>query len=327
MRPFIVILTLFSIIFSLSINARAAQNPLPWKQWVAQLRQDAISDGISPQTFDEAFKSIHAPSKAIMSYDRNQPEKRITFLKYRNTRADNYRVLIGRKKLQQYKPLLSEVYQQYKVSPCFVTSFWGLETSYGSFMGTFPTIQALSTLAYDQRRGDFFRKQLLYALHIINEGHVDPKNLKGEWAGASGHPQFLPSSWHKYAVDFDGDGKKDIWTTMPDVFASISNYLIQHGWKPGEPWAFAVEVPTNAAHYENAEDKMSVNEWRAMGLKTLDNRPWPEDGDLKARLIKPDGGPAMLVFNNFDVIMKWNRSTYYAGTVGYLAEQICKRPL
>ena len=205
--------------------------------------------------------------------------------------------------------------------------FWGLETSYGRFMGTFPVIQSLATLAYDQRRGDFFRGQLLHALHILNEGHVDPAKFKGEWAGASGHPQFLPSSWHKYAVDQNGDGHKDIWTNMPDVFASISNYLIQNGWKPNEPWAIAVNVPANAEQYTDTKQALTMTQWEKMGLTTLDGRPWPADANLTAVLIKPDGGPSFLAFNNFYVIMKWNHSNYYAGTVGYMAEKICNRPL
>jgi len=321
------ILAIFCIVTPLTSTAARAENAMPWKQWLAGMRQDAIADGIKPEVFDAAFKNIRSPNHGIMKYDRYQPERRLTFLKYRNTRAGKYRIAMGRKKYKQYKPLLNEVAKEYGVSPCFVMSFWGLETSYGGFMGKFPVIQSLATLAYDKRRSAFFRKQLLYALHILQEGHVDPKKFKGEWAGASGHPQFLPSSWHNYAVDYNGDGKKDIWTNMSDVFASISNYLIQHGWKPGQPWAIQVNVPGQAKHFENAKEKMTIEEWRKLGVTTLNGRPWPEDEDLEAKLIRPDGGPSFLAFNNFDVIMKWNRSNYYAGTVGYLAEEICKRPL
>lgn len=310
-----------------STAALAKQPQLPWKQWVAALRVDAIADGIKPSVFDEAFKDVHAPSKSIMQYDRAQPEKRLPFLKYRNTRADAYRIKLGQQELLKNKALLNEVSQQYGVSPCFIMSFWGLETSYGRFMGSFPVIQSLATLAYDQRRGDFFRGQLLHALHILNEGHVDPAKFKGEWAGASGHPQFLPSSWHKYAVDQNGDGHKDIWTTMPDVFASISNYLIQNGWKPNEPWAIPVNVSSAAQPYVATKQQLSLEQWRKMGVTIADGRPWPEDQNLMAELILPDGGPAFLAFNNFNVIMKWNRSNYYAGTVGYMAEKICNRPL
>lgn len=313
----------FFMIFLAGITTYAATPNISWKDWLAQLRTEAISKGIRPALFDDVFKNINGPSRSVLAYDRNQPEKRITFLKYRNTRADSYRILIGKRKLKKNLPLLSEIGSKYGVSPCVITSLWGLETSYGSFMGKFPVIQSLSTLAYDTRRSDFFRMQLLYALEILNGGHVDAAHFKGEWAGASGHPQFLPSSWHKYAVDYDGDGRKDIWTSYPDVFASIANYLAKNGWQANQPWAIYVKDTGRANDLINAKKQLTVNEWRKLGLKTLSGHAWPTDGSLKADLIRPDGGPDILVFNNFRVIMKWNRSTYYAGTVGYLAEKIC----
>jgi membrane-bound lytic murein transglycosylase B len=311
---------------ALFLFSTASFAQVSWRQWVQQLRQEAVDSGISAHLFDQIFSQIKQPSRKVLHYDRTQPEKRISFLKYRNTRADAYRIKIGRRELQKNKTLLNEIGRYYGVSPCFIVSFWGLETSYGRFMGNFPVVKSLATLAYDSRRGAFFRKQLMYALHIVNDGHVSYKNFKGEWAGASGQPQFLPSSWYHYAVDYNQDGKKDIWTTRSDVFASIANYLIQHGWRSGQPWAVPVKVPSQARRYENTDTRMTVNDWYHLGLKAVNGRGWP-DGALEAKLIRPDGGPNMLVFNNFNVIMKWNRSTYYAGTVGYMAESICGRPL
>lgn len=159
------------------------------------------------------------------------------------------------------------------------------------------------------------------------EGHVKYEDFKGEWAGASGQPQFLPSSWKRYAVDYDRDGKKDIWKSYPDAFASIANYLAQNGWKKEEPWAIAVEVPANLANFENAKIVKPLKEWQSLGVKTLADQTWPQNQALTASLIHPFGGPAFLIFNNFNVIMKWNHSTYYAATVGYLAEQICEKPI
>ncbi|OGO94358.1 MAG: lytic transglycosylase [Coxiella sp. RIFCSPHIGHO2_12_FULL_42_15] len=315
------------ILFSLSLQNVFAAQQESWSEWLRTLRQEAIDQGIRPELFDEVFQNIKAPNRTVLSYDKHQPEKRLTFLKYRNTRADQYRIAIGRKKLQQYRPLLNEIGQKYGVNPCFIVSLWGLETSYGTFMGKFPVVQSLATLAHDPRRATFFRKQLLYALQILNEGHIKNADFKGEWAGASGHPQFLPSSWHNYAVDYDQDGKKDIWSSYPDVFASIANYLSKNGWQKDQPWAIIVNVPESLTHLENQKISKTLAEWEALHVTTLKGQSWPEDKNLLAQLIRPDGGPNMLIFDNFNVIMKWNRSNYYAGTVGYLAEEICRSPL
>ncbi|OGO91671.1 MAG: lytic transglycosylase [Coxiella sp. RIFCSPHIGHO2_12_FULL_44_14] len=318
----------FFILSSLSPTANAAQS-MPWNEWVQQLRAEAIAQGIRPEIFDDAFANIKAPSRRVLHFERTQPEKRIAFLKYRSTRADPFRIQLGRKEYERYHKLLNEVGFQFKVNPCFIVSIWGLETSYGRYMGDFPVIQSLATLAYESPRRVFFHKQLLYALQILNEGHVDLQHFKGEWAGASGQPQFLPSSWHHYAIDYDHDGKKDIWETKADVFASIANYLLQHGWRADQPWAIEVTLPHSLSEEQwvNVDVTQSLGEWRRLGLNTIDGRPWPSDERLQAALIRPYGGPDLLIFPNFKVIMKWNRSTYYAGTVGWMAEQICARPL
>ena len=317
-------ITLLFLIISCSQAALASSTS--WRNYVAQLRHEALSQGIRPQVFDEAFQGIHEPNRQVLKYDRTQPEKRLTFLKYRNTRADAYRIKIGQNELKKHAQILHKIGKEYGVSPCFIASLWGLETSYGRFMGSFPVIKSLATLGYDNRRASFFRKQLFYALHILNDGHIDLKNFKGEWAGASGQPQFLPSSWHYYAVDHDGDGKKDIWNTKVDVFASIANYLVKHGWKSGEPWAVKVQLPS---HFDETlltrEVTKTVAEWRSLGARILGDRT--VDPNLPASIIEPYGGPVLMIFNNFKVIMKWNRSTYYAGTVGYMAEKICRHAL
>ena len=308
-----------------SIFARS--NQVPWRQYVKQLRQEALQQGIRPQIFDAAFAGLNAPKRRVLNLDRSQPEKRLTYLKYRNTRADAYRIKMGRREMKKFHVLLNKVGSEYGVSPCFITSLWGLETSYGRFMGSFPVIHSLATLSYDNRRGPFFRKQLFYALHILNDGHVSLKDYKGEWAGASGQPQFLPSSWFNYAVDYNGDGKKDIWKNMGDIFASIANYLKQNGWQTDQPWSLPVKLPS---HFNkdlmNLKITKTVDEWRAMGVRPASSYHLPA-GNTKASVVRPYGGPNMMVFNNFKVIMRWNRSIYYAGTVGYSAENICRRRL
>ncbi len=321
MKKFMASIILLS---SITLTSSAFAATQSWSDFVKNLRHDAIAEGIKPQLFDRLFQHIR-PKKRILNLDRRQPEKRLTYLKYRNTRGDNYRIHLGRKRYQRYNQLLTQIGNDYGVSPCVIVSLWGIESSYGNFMGHHPVINALATLAYDSRRSSFFRKELLYALHILNEGHIDPKDFKGEWAGGSGQPQFLPSSWHNYAVDHNGDGKKDIWRTKADVFASIANYLSQHGWQQGGLKNIQVELPE---HFDKSLVSLKitkpVKEWKAMGVR-LTHPSASLNPNTPASLIDPYGGPAYLVFNNFKVIMKYNRSTFYAGTVSYMADKICRR--
>jgi len=296
-----------------------------WTRWVAQVRQQALAEGISPQIFDEAFADIHEPSQQIKSFAHSQPEHRLSYAKYLHSRVDNYRIIIGRKQYKKYQVLADDVANHFGVDPCFIMAFWGMETSYGSYMGTFPVIRSLATLAYESNRKDFFRKELFLALHILNEGHVTLDRFKGEWAGASGQPQFLPSSWVKYAVDYDGDGRKDIWDSKPDVFASVANYMKKNGWQKGEPWAIYVKLPPN--FNKNLEGKSivkPVSEWNAMGVRTEHGEPLPYQ-NLQASIVQPDGGPVFLAYPNYKMILRYNNSIYYAGAIGYLADKICMR--
>lgn len=295
-----------------------------WQDFLQQIRSEAINQGVRPAIIDQAFQGLDQPSRKVLSLDRTQPERRLTFLKYRNTRADAGRIAIGRIELKKHRALLTQIAQRYGVSECFIASLWGLETSYGHYMGNFPVIYSLATLAYDDRRADFFRNELLIALHILNDGHVQLKNFKGEWAGASGHPQFLPTSWRDYAVDYDGDGRKDIWKNLPDSFASIANYLHKNGWEYNAPFAIPVTIPENFdAALLSPDVTKSITQWERLGVRAQQGEYLPEK-NYQVSIVQPDGGPTLMIFNNFKVIMKWNHSTYYAGTVGYMAEKICQ---
>lgn len=307
------------------LSCAAAVQPQSWSSWVADVRKEALEQGISPQTFDSAFADIHEPSRQVKGLARSQPEHRLTYTKYRNSRVDAYRIAIGRKEYKRNQAVADEIGQKYGVDPCFIMSFWGMETSYGSYMGNFPVIKSLATLAYESNRPAFFRKELFLALHILNDGHVTLQQFKGEWAGASGQPQFLPSSWVKYAVDYDGDGRKDIWTSKPDVFASIANYMKINGWHTGEPWAVYVKLP---AHFDMKLEGKSivkpVHEWNAMGVRTESGQPLPYQ-NLQASIVQPNGGPVFLALPNYKMILRYNNSIYYAGAIGYLADKICQR--
>lgn len=314
---------IFSALFFVSNISFADQQS--WNQWLNELKEEALSQGISVELLNEAFQGLHEPSKQVKSLSKHQPEHRLTYYKYRNSRIDNYRIAVGRQKYQKHKALADEIAQHYGVDPCFMMSFWGMETSYGSYMGNFPVIKSLATLAYDSKRKEFFRKQLLIALRIVQDGHVSLEKFKGEWAGASGQPQFLPSSWMEYAVDYDQDGRKNIWDSKPDVFASIANYMKQNGWQTDEPWAILVKLPANFdANLQGKTIVKPVSEWSAMGVKTEKGEPLPFQ-NLQASIIQPFEGPVFLAFPNYKMILKYNNSIYYAGSVGYLADKICGR--
>lgn len=296
-----------------------------WSSWVADVRHEALAQGISPSLFDEAFADIHEPSRQVKGLARSQPEHRLTYSKYLSSRVDKYRIDVGRQQYKKNKALVDDVASHFGVDPCFIMAFWGMETSYGSYMGNFPVIKSLATLAYDSNRQDFFRKQLFYALHIVNDGHVTLAHFKGEWAGASGQPQFLPSSWVEYAVDYDGDGRKDIWESKVDVFASIANYMKKNGWQTGEPWAIQVKLPANFdRNLEGKSIVKPVSEWNALGVRTDHGEPLLHQ-ELQASVVQPNGGPVFLAYPNYKMILRYNNSIYYAGAIGYLADKICQR--
>ncbi len=293
---------------------------ISWRAWVKELRIEAIADGIRPQLFDAIFKNL-TPSPKHIHLDRTQPEKRMTYYEYRNTRASQNRIRRGRNNYKQHKQLLDKIGRDYGVNPCFIVALWGLESSYGNYMGDFDVIRSLATLAYDSRRSAFFRNELLLALHMLNDGHVTRADFIGEWAGASGQSQFLPSSWYRYAVDYDGDGFKDIWKSYPDIFASIANYLRQNGWQAKQPVLTEVTLPVNfAKDLLGLDHNKTVQEWRYLGVR-VSSRINP---DLYASIIKPYGGPVFMVFNNYKVLLKWNYSLFYAATVNYTAKGICR---
>ena len=317
---FLTFICLASISWASSIPSQTQS----WESWVYQLRQNAMERGVSPELFDRLFNGMQ-PGKTQLNLKKTQPEKRLTFLEYRQSRIDPYRIKMGKTKFQNNNHLFLAIGDNFEVDPCFVAAIWGVETSYGTYLGTFPVIHSLATLAYASDRYEFFYQELLLALQILNEGHVSIADFKGEWAGASGQGQFLPSSWYKFAVDYDNDGKKNIWSSLPDGLASIANYLKQNGWQAGEPWGVTVELPSNFSEELIGLDiQKPLSDWIELGVRPKPGAHLPE-ADLPASVIYPYGGPAFLVFNNFRVLLKYNNSSYYAASVAYLADQICNR--
>jgi membrane-bound lytic murein transglycosylase B len=295
-------------------------------QWLAGLRHDALARGISPATVDRALTGI-SPLPRVIELDRKQPEGTMTFAQYKERVINQARIDKGRAMYRQHRAELDRASAQYGVPPQFIVALWGLETSYGDNTGGFGIIPALATLAYDGRRSAFFRGELLTALEILDQGHINLENMRGSWAGAMGQNQFMPSSFKTFAVDGNGDGRRDIWTSLPDVFASTANYLGRSGWNRDERWGRAVSLPQNfPASLTGLDTRKTVQEWAHMGVTLPGGNALPAAPGMNASVVVPDGvgGPAYLVYDNYRVIMKWNKSTYFATSVGLLADYIAQ---
>jgi membrane-bound lytic murein transglycosylase B len=303
-------------------GARAAEQE--FGAWLNAFRQEAIAKGIPPAVVDQSLAGV-APIPRVLELDRRQPETTLTFDEYIARVVNSGRVETGRARLQENRELLGRVGQTYGVQPRFIVSLWGIETDFGRLTGTFSIVAALATLAYDGRRSAFFREELLNALRIVARGHIAPQELRGSWAGAMGQSQFMPSSYLAYAVDFDGDGRADIWNTRADVFASAANYLAKVGWRGDETWGREVQLPAgfDRALVDHNKVQKSLAEWHALGIRRKDGGDLPAR-DLNASVIQPGGaeGPSFLIYNNYRVLLRWNRSLYFATAVGFLADRI-----
>ncbi|MDX1454620.1 MAG: lytic murein transglycosylase [Gammaproteobacteria bacterium] len=304
-----------------NINAPAAAEN--FNGCLARLETRAADRGIEAATLRATLPGIEQAQRVIKS-DSAQPEFFYTFWHYLNRRVTEQRVERGREMLQQHYRLLHQVYREFGVRPEYLVAFWGLETNYGSYFGKIPVLDALATLACDQRRSEFFTGEFLTALELHQRGDMDLTRAKGSWAGAMGHTQFMPSTFERYALDHDGDGHRDLYGSLADAFASSANYLSSIGWAPGERWGREVIVPFRFDWSQaSMNTKKTVSEWRALGLRDAFGRPLPES-DMKGSLLLPMGhkGPAFLVYENFNIIMEWNRSLSYALAVGHLADRI-----
>jgi membrane-bound lytic murein transglycosylase B len=290
--------------------------------FLAGVRRDAAAQGIRVSTVDLAFHNAQFLSHVI-ELDRKQPERVLTFGEYLDKVVTPQRMENGRRQLADNRLLLDGIWRHYNVEPRFIVALWGVESDFGKVTGDYSVVSALATLAYDGRRGAYFRGELISALRILDQGHIGTNEMTGSWAGAMGQCQFMPSTFLGYAVDYDGDGRRDIWNDRADVLASIANYISRLGWRGGEGWGREVVVPPGLdPRYTGLETKRQTEEWNRLGIRGV-GAAGPLGGrSSEASLVLPDGmgGPALLVYDNFRTIMKWNKSTFFAAAVGYLAD-------
>ena len=325
---------------SAPLDSVAATAPsLDFPTWLEELRSEALSRGISRPTVTAALADIE-PLPRVLELDRRQPETTMTLRQYLDRVVVETRVKNGRARYAENRVLLEEVGRKFGVQPRFIVALWGIETNFGQNQGGFSVVQALATLAYDGRRSSYFRGELINALKILDAEHIKPSAMVGSWAGAMGQSQFMPSSFLSYAVDQDGDGRRDIWGTKADVFASAANYLKQSGWRNDQTWGREVKLPPNFGATLKAvmpaepppgcranrfiSVRKSLSEWQKLGVRRADGGDLPVRAELQASLAVPEGekGPALLVYENFRTTLKWNCSILFATAVGTLADRI-----
>jgi membrane-bound lytic murein transglycosylase B len=324
--------------FSLAVFAEKA--PLSeegFALYVQTLKAEAIAKGFNETLVTDSFSKVKFHKRAVKA-DRSQPENLETLDTYLPKRVPKWKVDKARTLFKKHHVLLNEVASKYSVQPRFIVALWGLETNFGSFTGGYNVISALSTLAYEGRRETFFKKQLMAALTILDEGHIKIDNMKGSWAGAMGQNQFMPTSFLSYAVDGDGDGKKDIWQNQADIFASMANYLQKEGWNDELTWGRQVKlpkgfdlslaIPKNTGSRKKwlkawANSEQTLSQWQALGVRRVDGTNLPKV-DIKAALVFPDdeNGRVYLAYDNYKSLMHWNLSYYFVSSVGHLSDRI-----
>lgn len=291
--------------------------------FVRGLWPEAQARGVSRLVFENAFAG-YSPVQKVIELTRKQPEFNQTVQQYIDKRVTDAQAAKGRSMRSEWNQTLGGAANRYGVQPEIVLAIWGMETNFGGFMGGNNTIYALATLTQAGYRQSYFRDELLTALRILSDGHVQPQSMVGSWAGAMGHTQFMPTSFMKYAVDYNGDGRKDIWNSVPDALGSTANYLKSFGWRPGETWGYEVRLPAGfdvAAARELGT--APLGRWQALGVSRVSGKAFPRPND-EGRLYLPAGasGPAFLLLPNFDVIKRYNNSDSYALAVGHLADRI-----
>ncbi|KAA9368604.1 lytic murein transglycosylase [Ochrobactrum quorumnocens] len=296
-----------------------------FRKWVSSFRTTAIQNGVSPSTFDRAFRGVDSPDPEVLRKARFQPEFNEPVWNYIDNRVNEHSVAVGQSMAKKWGPWLQRIEQRFSVDRNILLAIWSMESNYGEILKRddvmMDTIRSLATLAYaDQRRAKFGRTQLIAAMKILQTGDIDRGHLTGSWAGAMGHTQFIPTSYQAYAVDMDGNGKRDIWNSVPDALGTAANLLHRNGWQPGRTWGYEVVLP---AGRKFPSGSLSAAEWQRLGVVRANGRPFP-DANEKVTLKVLDGrqGPAFLMAKNFSVIKRYNNADKYALAVGLLADRI-----
>ena len=308
----------------LAERARAALEG-DFNAFLTAVRRDAAAQGIRTSTIERALRNAEF-LEHVVELDRKQPERQLTFAEYLEKVVTPQRMEGARQHLTENRMLLDGIWRRYNVDPRFIVALWGIESDFGKVMGSYAVVSSLATLGYDGRRSSYFRGELISALRIIDQGHIGADNMMGSWAGAMGQCQFMPSTFLGYAVDYDGDGRRDIWNERADVLASIANYLARLGWHGAESWGREVLLPAGFdTRLAGLESRRTTGEWSRLGVRSMDRGPLAVR-EWEASLVMPDGegGPAFLVYDNFRTIMRWNKSTYFAAAVGYLADSMAR---
>lgn len=327
-----------ALLFSSYLTANDLVNEKPsFETYIEAIKKEALEKGYSPAIIESSFEKVTFHQRAVSS-DKRQPEKVETLDTYLPKRVPNWKIERARNEYKNHKDLLTKIGEKYGVQPRFIVALWGLETNFGKIMGNYNVISALSTMAYEGRRETFFKKQLWAALTILEEGHISIENMKGSWAGAMGQNQFMPTSFLSYAVDGDGDGKKDIWGNHADVFSSMANYLKNEGWNDELTWGRQVKlpegfdtklaIPKNTGSRANwlkawSKTEKTLAQWQALGVRRADGTNLPSV-DVTAALVFPDDekGRAYLAYDNYKSLMHWNLSYYFVSSVGHLSDRI-----
>ncbi len=315
------IVVLGLIMLAGSLTAASPAIAAAFDAWLLDFRQDAAAEGISQSTLDAALTGVR-PIPRVIELDRRQPEGRMSFVEYRGKVISDARIRKGRELLRRHQALLSRVEATYGVPAEVIVALWGIESSYGEYTGSFSVVASLATLAHDGRRAEFFRGELLSALQILDAGDITPDAMDGSWAGAMGQSQFMPSTFLGYAVDGDGDGRRDIWTNHADIFSSMANYLSSMGWDQRYIWGREVRL-MDRVDSDGLDERLDLARWQLAGVRRTDGGNLPAVA-IDASLLKMDdgSGPSYLVYDNFRVLMRWNRSTYFATSVGLLSNAL-----
>jgi len=304
---------------------RTARGQGSFDAFVEGVRTEARRGGISAATLSQALQGLR-PNERVLELDRRQAEFTQTWPQYRDGRLSATRIENGRRAYAEHRALLDAIQARFRVSPRVVIAIWGLETSYGGFTGNFNVIEALATLAWEGRRAAFFRAELLAALRIVDAGNVRVDRMRGSHAGAMGHPQFMPTSFERLAVDFDGDGRRDIWDSRADALGSIANYLARSGWRDGEPWGFEVQTPASFdTSLADHRQMRPMRDWARMGVVRANGSALPSSEGEWALVIpglSRGDTQAFLVGQNFMANRRYNPSNFYATAVGLLSDKV-----